>query len=1372
MTYRTTVLTSLNNIALPSWGRCFWQDPIGGAFFLAYVTGNTQLVYSTSIDSGNSWGPPLSISPIANFQTHRNFDTFMDPRGHVHCVFRLGPSGCYQMLGRNGNGTWTKASGETEAQGFVELDDPGVYSPSINASITCLEAEDGIGGMGAVWSDAPCPKIEIAVKASGNDTFTFELGTPFKGIPSGVNPYFILNSLYNPSTNNNGVGPLIFVRRQTDFIGRVFTNPSFIVSEIADFARPGNGTQTNFLCDRNSATAIFTPKGQISQNTGFCSGVGHFDFMSITSSEFSPEIEGHGRMVSHLPASPSATGFHIAPLRIFEGRINDRATITGSIYQKGVGELSPPTQASAIIDIIPRTGVFGPRESGAFVDVTFNNQGDFCFYVQKNTYYGRQGIARYMGRPLPSGGPDTNQGEKAWSWLLVTNPNNHPSGVTYVVEPGADICGGNFGTAFIENFRAIKHASPPNGISPRKMECIAGITTPPAYPSGKLLSVWNIEESAAVQPNHLTAHSMSDLTKSSGNTGGAFSGVIDTFRVDNIHNAFDPELTPQFLANYDRDDRRWIGETTSTVTVSNSSRATLLFYNPILLERIDIVTGNTTDVGQISVSGSFDGNTFFHIGIIPSGTVTSEGIRGLACDTFTIQRAPTALVPAGQQLYNKINPVVTKYIKLEWTTAFGSATRTIGDIRILGGSMYTHGGHGALRHAYTSIQPGYRSYGGFSIRHSLPRTEKFRHTHGQIPPHWLTYGDFKWGIAGSGKFTTDHEVPGYPQSNAYSGRVSSGIFGDLGRSNGFDDGFSLRSEPIGDSNGLGSPLNPVPTGGILSPMFSIAQVTVSVPPNYHIGSARSGDYVKFQMRADMHPNDIFTFTTKMGSVNTTFPVNPVEFDASNQTLVFTTGALRYRGSGLIRDWHEHSYFLAAGDWDLIWKYQRGPSTDPFSYGSIWIDNVYGVSGAPPGSIQGFTQASIPYSTGYINGMVEVLAGESSTIYGFASGGNYFDSIYGYLNSAVDPDALNYINGYLFGNIDSSIHGFVYGTSGITSVTFPTGYILGVVGVPSGSGPSQIYGFVEGDWGRTILGYLAGFSTIGGSGVPNPEATGNQRIFGFVNAIDAAASIYGVLGTNTSAPISNIYGYVDARFGVSGQIIYGYLKQASGDSSIIHGMSQGWDGSPSFFTPPQSMIFGHVAAVESGNTSIYGYTIAQTPYSHILGYMGSEALVASGGGSVGGGPGGGGSSTSNVVSGSNWIWGVLKAVSDEQTIYGYVHAPPGGTSYIHGMAQAGATDDRVYGYLLGKQIASTGIYGFTSGVGYGNSSVYGYTFGVSGIEGSHVYGYGVGAQPANSTILGTLIGMLSGVSSAAACYSHNFPLSPFSSVTIPSSLYNP
>lgn len=893
--------------------------------------------------------------------------------------------------------------------------------------------------------------------------------------------------------------------------------------------------------------------------------------------------------------------------------------------------------------------------------------------------------------------------------------DTYPSGELVLFEASHQNTGGKDNIIYWDKFKAAKHARPAgskvNGVTKGVFVVTQGYTS--TYPSGGILTVWNTAESPSLQTEFLQPYFRLDYTATSGDGYRSVFKELREASPSNASNWFDQDLT-------------------TGAQIVNGSYAVVELDGPRTIDRVEIVASGTSethshDIGLINVYASFDATNYSLIGTIPSGNLGSSPapfitrIRTLTSETG-------ALVDSGNEHTWRIEPFSAKYVKFQWTTAYASDPRNITEVRLFGpaatsGDIYT-------RNLTYERQL-------FPVL-ANPQPETFyRRQQGGLPEGeaWRTYGDFTWGIMASGDYTRRTGLPGEILAVNYNGLVPSGTWKN--RPIGSGDGFAVQSKSATYYAGGAT--------GVLD-------VRVNISPNLEYNSnGASGRDIIFDVRLDMHPNDFLEFYT-------------IEEGGA------ATGVMRYRGS-TDHDYRTITVSVPDTTHTLRWVYRRGYVSDAASIGAAWLDNIIGLDGPTINSINAYLNAEGPVGTGMIHGYLNAQYNDS--IYGYLYGAPFSSQIHGYVLSAVHADATGIINGWLTGN-GTWINGYLLGSSGTDTYSIPVDHIYGFVKVINSGWFESIHGYVDGRSDQLIHGFVLA-SQVGDAQYP----TGDNRIHGYVLAFPAAESIYGIVNASGDNVVETaIHGLVDSWFGMGDQIIHGYLLGPSGELSSIHGWTMGYEGLSGLNPSNQSPIFGYLAgpvlSASGGPSGINGYVRSILDYTSIYGYLGTEALVASGGGSVGGGPGGGGSSTSNVTAGTNWIHGYLKGYDGAQYIHGYLTGPPGSYAEIYGYVLAGVHDDTIYGYVAGDEAASGVIYGVLSGINFDYSSIHGYAAGVSGYIDSYIYGYVIGASPATSIINGTLIGIYppsSGANSRSVCLSHNFRLPTVPVVVIPSSCRN-
>ena len=1360
----SVAVTGAYDISLPQWGRCFWQDPSDGELFLAFASGTDEVFYTTSPDSGNSWTTPSPLFPVDDFSVHNNFDTFMDRRGHIHCGFRYNDSGCYQLLGKSGGGGWTLSSGSGPL-GFNIAGDSGIVK-GFDGSLVVQDSRNFFAELG---SSVKFPAVKIAAKASGDAVFGYILGDPFTGTPT-VEP---ISSFDNGSFVGSGGGfPTINVNAVNDVNGAGKTSEFVVYNDRTHQIR---GFKKNFGPTYADDLSVFftLQSGDIPYGTNMAFGSGYgingsdgvqlvatasgqsfymaggFGYQQVTTSYnsdlFSPpdtNINTFGtdvqtwRKVPRLNSTPSGQGLWLP--------METGVVPTGSIY--GVGRNDFVASGVPIFDF---------PGGGTNCDFTINENEELIFYFQTKNQEGKQSIARFKAEH------DFN--DARWVW-----PNNaHPeSGIRFVAPVNSQLAGGFSNILFWEKFKALKHPSEP-GDGSNKAELLVTQSHLPVYPSGGALTVWNISEAVDVISPYSKPTYHTDYVKTSG------SSDIEVFKqISKLEGFFFTSHKQQANNIFDNDLNTFGNLRNGYVVEIELDKAREI-------SRLEFLSGTLSRPPEVTISGSFDRINWSRVLTKPSGRLQqgfNENSPLYKFSTNSESIVSRENSPDSQPV-NIIDPFVAKWIRFTFENEFGqNVSSSMYDIRLFGPGQtepefirYSHDNN-ANPHDIRTL---------FLRKNQARRTESFdKYQQGDLPADFRTYGDFEWRVVGSGKSVKTRSSPNAPPQQGEDGLIpaNSGIWGYYGHKRGYKDGFSLRSEAIGDASGLGSPIGNVPIGGIQPGHSGVVEVDVFLT-NEDVSAIASAANrkISFRLRTDTQKNDrveFWTIAPSFSDSDNRIPTLRQTWEEANNwdSDEFGAGFPNYPEYkfNLANSWGRHT---------LRWVYYKGAydslaeQTNSPNFGTAWIDQVSGLDASPTNYVKGYMRGENGFASGAIHSYMQGKGGQN--VHGFLLGVPQDSSIHGYLISAIDADAFSQINGYVLPATESIIHGFTLGGSGLT--TFPTGAIHGYIAVPPSGGGFTSHGYVEGDWGQNIHGYLRGFGLFGSSGAPGVDATGDQSIHGFVYGVDAFSSIHGILNNTPLFETTSTHGYLNSSFGIGDQVIHGYLFSPSGFNDDIRGVTLGWNQGPDFFRAPQSMIYGIVKTpVAETSGQVHGYMIANFPVSNILGYMGNQALVPSGGGTIAGGPGGPGGSTSNVIPGTNWINGFISATGNEQLIHGYLLGPPGGFAQRKGYVLAGATDDRIYGYSISHETVTTEVHGYMSGVPFSSKSIYGITAGSSGLLSTKIHGYMEAVLLEDDFVWGHMIGFESGsilTSSAGLCLNHNFPLSVVPTITLPSSYFS-
>lgn len=1315
-----TAVTGQYEIKLPQWGRAFWQCPTEGDLFLAFASGNYEVDYITSSDSGVTWSEPQFLFPVDDFSVHNNFDICMDRRGHIHCGFRWNDSGCYRFVARSEFGGWTLSSG-LGVCGWISAGDSG-NARGFQGSLSIKETKH-------FWDSAayPHPAVRMVGKNNAHYLRAAIVPYPHDGYPAlDTDP-----GLFD--VGEDGGYPIIFNE------GPAITTAGFPrATKIAWFDHGAQWLDGMYSISTASKTTTSWVLGNdriidgnfFGESMAFGSGIGPSGCNGIAL------ICDNSGQALYLNTE-SSTGY------------NRYIHVSGISHGTDVYWRNMP--GSGTRGFVPTSGIYGvgPNNysgsgitrhdfpgSGTNCDFSFNDDSELILYFQRRDEYGRQCIARI-----------TSTFDRDNWQFYPTDDASH--GVKNIATASYNFTGGFSNTLFWGGFKALRHPTEPiDGGNKAELLVTQGWTC--TYPSGGILTIWDVKNSPAFNRWKVPENSF-DYMLTSGTANPIFVGIS---KFQNVTDANDFDLLPNM---FDDTYSQFAGGTYGEI--QNGYYLEVELDKPRPIDRVEIAQiGSYHPHPNIHISGSFDGQNFVKVVDIPSGDPSlppytfNGGGESLFKYQSMSQTITTAANTRASMPINFIDPFVAKYVGFQFIHPTDSPHR-IYEIK-----LYGPGANSPEVITWSDFvaepMPTYRTLYYVTGSTSSTATENFSsYSHGDVPTDWSTYGDFEWRVVGSG--------------GNEDGTVPSGAWHYVQPSRGINTGFALRSEAIGDSSGLGSPLGTVSSNGIQPGDSGVAEFEIN------ISASEGSRQVSFYFRSDMHIDDYVTFQT--------FNPNDIATNASG-----TLQRVYYRDEswsnvlGSTVEYVDPDIFTFTGEGThrLRWIYYKGAYdvlggfNNPF--GAAWIANVSGVD------VTNYYVENARH--GYLYGDTGTVSTGSGSIHGYLTSPGWTQihgviplvdplssSINGYIYGSPRGTIVNSsLNGYVLGNKQSAIHGFILSTSGNTAVTYPTGTIYGYVAVNPSGFTEKIHGYVLGAKESAIHGYLHGLDSLANA----LGGSGDLKINGYTISNYIDSSIHGIVnsfGLNTS--ITDINGFVQSRYGIGDQTIYAYVGGFPGEETFDtrKGFILGWNNGPDFFRAPQSMVYGYLySPIDSGNDRIWGYVLANKPYASIHGYLGNEALVPSGGGTVAGGPGSSSFSTSNVEP-QNWIHGYVKGDLGAQYIHGYLSGPPGGTSTIYSYVLSGEEDQAIHGYLEGCQISSGIIYGYTNVSAA--STIYGYTFGISGIIDSSIHGILIGDTENGSFINGTLIGISSASnSSAVTCVSHNYPLPALPTITIPTSFY--
>lgn len=1193
-------------IGLPSWGRCFWQDKDDGTLFLAYASGDFEVDFVTSADSGVTWSEPKLAFHIDNFSINPNFDIEMDLNGEVHCAFKLNNSGCYAHL--------TKASGSWFQQGTpVERG-------------WCLAVDSGsVGGFnGSIW----CQNVqEFERKATG-----FPLGfdsTPSvyliaKCAPTGVSGVVTSGTAIRAARVNPSY------TEYPDF--SVFINHA---SDIGGVIEPGFDGGFPVLTDAgpgvfNIAAPLAFRKRQVVYSvdgTGIAVGFADPDFISTpftwrfdrvmpvidesiegTSAAFSGTVTrcplgptmtfGHGPLWYHHVHPIWANKFEqgtdedtnkswellsTAHEQFLEEKNwaldnrNEFFRVESRVRYESHGTFFPPTPVIARhsgLDIVQSSTRGIPRNvapalapfSGTMVDMAVSDQsGVMKFYFSAPGQDGSNQVLRILCQvQAQQNDENTIQVEAVPTRYSFNFPENAISGVREFAPARKILAGGDGGIAYWKHMKACRQI--PGRWGREKKELVATVGSG-LGPRINRIVVWDFANSIENKyPFRPPTFSLDHVALSGNNPSfvGLNSATIASSPSD-VVNLFD-------------------NDTSTSATISNGDSVTLEWTYPVLFTRIEIPWDKTT-------SGDSNAANFFEVTIETS----DDGV------TFdTIKTYAGSEGREGGSTGNRLIKISSEYDGTDDGLSFETNLPSAGVGRFL---RVSFGG----TQTGTRDTRGVRIYGASTTKGKLSTTpddwdviferpqnigradpEQFDGVYqfSSLPPLWSASGDWSWFTQASGIYSQPNFLPTAQPVN--NGLVQSGVF--QGQTIGSGNGSALRT----------SEWMPLNSSGIV-------EVDISIGAGEVTENGDSGRTVKWDTRYH-----------KMGVGALGGP----EDDEFNFYVV-PQGTAAWINAGLVRDWHAQgpafggtadyftvSHDISPGDYTLRWVYKRGNTRNTLPYPGdeavAYIDNVHGLDGPPTPSIYGYMRGE-QFATGVIHGFLDKA--KWSAIHGFMDGYFFFQHRHGYLIGG--PNTESTIHGYLLPYNSEQINGFLFGGDGLKSI--PTGDILGFLGGVPGSS-SSIFGWMvnSGDFG-SIHGFLPGHTDetgviYGYTSVADAES----YIFGIVNSPSGTAS-ESILGFMANKANEEIYGFVLAPSGTTSSIfgylspqnistIYGFISASGSTTGVINSYLKAPDAG--------SDIYGYTLSsgdLPDGNLQrIYGYLFSDGASESILGYMNAKA----------------------------------------------------------------------------------------------------------------------------------------------------------------------
>jgi len=1256
------------SLGLPSWGRCFWQDPNDGRLVLLYASGSFEVDYITSADSGVTWSSPSLAFPVDGFDVHNNFDTEMDRAGNVHCVFRYSDSGCYQLLAKDFIGGDWAPSGIGPA-GFCSAGDTG-SAKGFQGNIMVLD-EKVLNT--PVEDQSQLPHLFIAAKNADNGVGAYHLHNPFGHTPSGL---FAKSANIPTSISGAGIdggfpflvdagpggdtGPSVKIIFRLQESGHMSLGRAFGAWRYRYHPYPSGGAANTTLGGSFNNTAqeletggyysrlLLNPNIAVSrcgdQRNWLCiiPNKSHvrdrrqleWDFNQPPWDFLTADYQGFLNSSDEAGALKDS-GFNLGDvfvnLRGSRGYSDPPSSIGGVVPMTTVGRGIPATG-----NIPSDNGIFRTDASGTACDISWRDKpGRIHLYFMNRDSSGKQVISRIMSDVKHAGklGADKNQTlQFSFSEILAPTSGIHswaPSDKTFV---------GGSGCLFAwNNFKALHHpVDQGSGVFKQEIVVTAGATISGALSS---LVVWDYDKSVDSQFSLRLPDYTADRTMATGIGTKLLSIGAIGFGPEN---AFDGKLG------------------TST-NISKGDVLTLGFDQVYPFSRVELAwrapTFGNRELPAIDIQSSFDGVTFKSVGTIPTGVSIEPANFASPQPVY-----PDRLVKATSEVElgfvdrtissgSYIMPFVGKFIRLLFAGAAANGKTNnvpVYQIRLYGPSQ----------------TPNKWVTSGFekdlvAAKGTESSVEKFDGVFefSSLPPGWRATGDWDWFVRASGNLTKPNGLPTAQPTQL--GTIQSGIF--VGQSVGNGDGSALRTAEWMSLNSSG-----------------VVEVDIDIAITEVDSSGAPGRNIQWDTRYH-----------KIGA-GVTIPAGP-EDDEFN-FYAAPTGAPASTNMGQVKGFFTQGpcfvgtcqYFTVStdippGKWTLRWVFRRGSTANIIPIAGdeavAYIDNVRGLDGPPLTSIFGYMRGE-SFATGVIHGYMKKAKWSSVDVY--TKGYFWFEPRHGFM--VGQPHAFSSVNAYMLGNKEGQVLGYMLGGSGLLSI--PTGITHGYVAVQSGI-TKQVYGYLLGNKQAQILGWLSA-----ASGFQPPSG-----IHGYMMVPDMTGIIYGGVNMGVSGtPSERVLGFLANR---EFESVRGFVAAPPGAFSSVFG-----------YIPPQptGVILGYMRGLSSATGTIFTFMKVADAESDVFGY-----LPASG---------------DDLVGSQQRVHGYLFNAGASEEVFGYLNVLQSAQVYGYMKGNVFASGS-VNAWTSGIGFENSIINGYIAGIsGNASGSINSYLIGVE-IPSSVIDGYLIG-----------------------------------------------
>jgi hypothetical protein len=1111
------IATSGQQLAFPSWGRSFWQDPNDGELICLYASGTTEVDYIRSTDGGVSWSAPVLAFPVDDFSTHDNFDTAMDRAGNVHCVHRFNGSGCYTLLGKLPAGNWA-ASGVV-ARGFFAVRST-VAARDFNGSIDVYDTPLGFG-----FADPTSPPTAQIVAVDSTDTVgAWYIDTPFTTFPTfrasasaAVGPSGGFPVAHNAGLSSS-FGALINIGATgihfMDFRFAATTPNVENIVEIDILSTVTDGSTGDVPFNPNMAWC----RPQIGQLIPVLASIGQSGNFELYSTSNEPEGGTAGGSTAWF------------------GNVNSTQP------PDGTSRLSPSGAFTFKNFLNDLAG--GDQKIAGGVPVDISHYDEFAtvhFYFQQRRENGDQTIFRIKANLEASTTPVPGS-RTVYTFSDLSHPT---SGIVSWADVSLETAGA--GNTSLENkvhwqrFKAVRHPTPSNvGVSKREILTTIGSGVTDGMPDSiSKLYMWRFEDSVAASGGFRAPTFVFDYTSRS----GTLLTQLSTNGMTNADNFFDQNVqtSGQFL---------------------NADQFTLEFSQPLTFNRMEIVwqpTAMTTDFIDITMESSFDNVNFAEVFHVPTGQ----------CPPLVKMSAENE-IPRDSQITFDLDGFAGRYIR--WSFLGGGVVPVDArEVRLYGGHststfIATSGLNTTLElsspidfvetfnNAPTGLPQGWRTYGDFNWF---------------VDTGIVQSGFFTGQTVGSG----DHSAvrPDRDPGPNESGVLEVDVNITSARTITFDLRLDLKSNvgqisPSDPNDDLLEVFVVTPTGttrlsddAVFANQFltPVNYYTVAVPVTvpglntirwvYNRGNLSIGQVPRPEAEAVAWIDNVkgldkqIPFGTIYGYLNGEITENEeiygyVEGAGAADTFSFawmntTESAL----TGVVNAYHQgevsatgavNAYIAATGDFETIAGFMEGfidtaigtingymlnSGSFDFLFGhmqSRFNESINGYLLAPSGAFSSINAYIVTPETLVVNGYLKTEEEDNILVNAYLKADGIGDQINGFMlasglpsgsiNGYIRADgAFDNFNGYLITGDDTSVAGYIQGAAAITGVI--NAWISGV-----------------GEIANSINAYIPGISGVA-----------SDSVNGFISAVEV--------------PANNIHGYI-IGFGEDDQCNFPVINQ--------------------------------------------------------------------------------------------------------------------------------------------------------------------------------------------------------------------------------------